>query len=436
MLTGHTGPVTDISFSHSGDQVLTASGDATAKLWDLDANRLAADFLGHRGWVSTAAFSPDERTVLTASQDGTARIWDAARGGPSEQLDAGPTPTSASFAADGSLLTVAAAHVKLWDVDTRSPEVVLPVPTSAVTDADISADGERILTASQDGVARILDRSGRQERSLAGAEPLNSASFSPDGQTVLITADGGDARLWDLTTGAPRSLKGHTGDVMGGAFSPDGQLVVTAGGSDDTARVWRVATGEQLRVLRGHSNLVTSVDVSPDGKLAATGSSDNTARIWDLETGRTRVVLKGHRDTVSAVGFSPDGRYVVTGSYDGTARVWDVETGEQLLELRGGASDTADPDGPTVQQLTNILGLATATGDVSSIGRIKRQLRRRPELTDVGFDPTGRRIVSIGLDGTARIYDCDVCGSLERLLDLAPSHETRDLTAAERRDFL
>ena len=80
-----------------------------------------------------------------------------------------------------------------------------------------------------------------------------------------------------------------------------------------------------------------------------TGSADNTARIWDLETGRTRVVLKGHRDTVSAVGFSPDGRYVVTGSYDGTARVWDVETGEQLLELRGGASDTADPDAPTVQ---------------------------------------------------------------------------------------
>jgi WD40 repeat protein len=436
VLTGHTGPVTDISFNGSGGRMLTASGDTTAKLWDLDANRLAADFLGHRGWVSTAAFSPDERTILTASQDGTARIWDAARGRPSEQLNAGPAATSASFAADGSVLTVAAAHVKLWDPDTGSPEAVLPVPTSAVSDADISPDGERILTASQDGVARILDRSGQRERSLAGAVPLNSASFSPDGETVLITADEGDARLWDLTTGPARRLEGHAGDVMGGAFSPDGTLAVTAGGSDDTARVWRVATGEQLRVLRGHSSLVTSVDVGAGGELAVTGSSDNSARIWDLDTGRTRVVLKGHRDTVSAVGFSPDGRYVVTGSYDGTARVWDVATGEQLLELRRGASDTADRGAPTVPELTNILGLATATGDVASLDRIKRLLRRRPELTDVGFDPTGRRIVTIGLDGTARIYDCDVCGSLDRLLAQAPAHVTRDLTAAERRDFL
>ena len=141
-LTGHTGPVTDISFDASGSRVVTASGDTTAKLWDLDANRLATDFLGHRGWVSTAAFSPDERTVLTASQDGTARIWDAARGSASEQLNAGPTPTSASFGGDGSVLTVAATHVRLWDPDTGSPEAVLPVPASAVTDADLSPDGD------------------------------------------------------------------------------------------------------------------------------------------------------------------------------------------------------------------------------------------------------------------------------------------------------
>ncbi len=214
--------------------------------------------------------------------------------------------------------------------------------------------------------------------------------------------------------------------------------MVTAGGSDDTARVWDVASGDQLRLLTGHSNLVTSVDIGPDDELAVTGSGDNTARIWDLSTGRSRVVLKGHRDIVSAVAFSPDGRYVTTASYDGTARLWDVATGEQVLELRsaGVPTDPSDPNPVTVADLLRRLRQALRTQDLAQATKVNRQVRRRPELTDVGFDSTGRRFVTVGIDGTARVYDCDVCGSLGDLLAAAPSHVTRDLTAAERRDFL
>ena len=111
VLGGHTGPITDVSFNASGNRALTASGDTTAKLWDLDANRLAEDLLGHRGWVSTAAFAPNERTVLTASQDGTARIWDAAPGRPSEEFSAGFTPTSASVRPRRGV----GAHRRRWD---------------------------------------------------------------------------------------------------------------------------------------------------------------------------------------------------------------------------------------------------------------------------------------------------------------------------------
>ena len=100
---------------------------------------------------------------------------------------------------------------------------------------------------------------------------------------------------------------------------------------------------------------------------------------------------------------------MVTASDDGTARVWDAATGEQLLELRG--------DGYPI--------------------------------TDAGFDPAGRRIVTAGLGvdperatllggirGAARIYDCEVCGSLDDLLLAAPEHVTRELTPAESREFL
>ena len=140
--------------------MLPRAATRTAKLWDLDANRLAEDLLGHRGWVSTAAFAPDERTVLTASQDGTARIWDAARGRPSEELNAGLTADQRDLRRRRrSLLTVAAAHVRLWDLDDRLGRGGrFRSPTSLVNDADISPDGSLILTASQDGVGAYLDR--------------------------------------------------------------------------------------------------------------------------------------------------------------------------------------------------------------------------------------------------------------------------------------
>ena len=108
-------------------------------------------------------------------------------------------------------------------------------------------------------------------------------------------------------------------------------------------------------------------------------------------------MLKGHRDLVSAVRFSPDGRYVVTASHDGTPGSGMPPPASSWLELVAG-------------------------GD---------------SLTDVDFDPSGRRIATAGLaPGTMRIFDCEVCGSLGELLDAVPGHVTRALTAAEREDFL
>ncbi len=412
VLSGHTGPVTDLSLNDGGTRLATASGDGTAKLWDLAERRVLEELRGHDGWVTTAGFAPDGRTVLTASQDGTARIWDATAGESREELHAGQPLTSASFTRQAtSVLMAGAFDQRLWELGKHSPDVVLPNEDAATNDADISPDGSLIVSAGNDGVGRVWTTDGALVRELSGHDAkLNSAAFSPDGNYVVTSSDDGTARLWDVETGDARTLDGHTANVTSAAFSPDGTQVVTAGGNDRTARIWDFASGEELRVLRGHSNAVNAAAFGPGGKLVVTGSSDNTARIWDAASGRTRVVLKGHSDLVFATRFSPDGSTVVTASYDGSAGVWDAASGDQLLELRG--------DGHPI--------------------------------TDAGFDPAGRRIVTAGLgldpadpsslaarpDGAARIYDCEVCGSLPDLLRTARAQVTRELTAAERREFL
>jgi hypothetical protein len=72
----HENQVYSAQFSPDGKQVLTASKDWTARLWDAATGKSIGEPMWHEGWVVTAQFSPDGKQVLTASEDGTARLWD------------------------------------------------------------------------------------------------------------------------------------------------------------------------------------------------------------------------------------------------------------------------------------------------------------------------------------------------------------------------
>src|SRR5450759_327152 len=78
------------------------------------------------------------------------------------------------------------------------------------------------------------------------------------------------------------------------------------------------------RTFIGHTDAVTSVAFSPDGKYVLTGSLDNTAKQWDDASGAVVRTFSGHTDSVESVAFSPDGNYVLTGSSDRTAKLWDA----------------------------------------------------------------------------------------------------------------
>jgi WD40 repeat protein len=259
-------------------------------------------------------------------------------------------------------------------------------------------------------------------------------AYTSGGRTFLVSAGEDEmVRVWDLATGEQqRVLEGHSGTVGGVcAFtSADGRVLLASAGADAMVRVWDPATGEQQRVLDGHSGAVRSVCAftSADGRaLLASAGADATVRVWDPATGEQQRVLEGHISGVWQVCvFTSDdeGTLLASVGDDETVRVWDPATGQQHHVLDGHTGG-----GLAVCALTSGDGLTLlASAGCNPIVRVwdpatgqqQRTMKGHPGSVwwVCGFTSDDGRtlLASAGDDEAVRVWD-PVSGQQQRALE-------------------
>lgn len=339
--------------------------------------------IGHEGAVRSAAFSPDGQLVVTAGVDGTARVWRWA-----SQRDRERPPLAvlgsrsaaplqqASFDRRGHVVTGSEdGVVEIWDWRAgRRVRTVESTSSAELTSASLDVRGDRLLISSADGAVEVWDlATGRMARPLVSRRSaVRAAAFSPDGKLVVTASDDGAARVWGSAGNILAVLRAG-GPLSAAAFSPDGTLVVTAG-DPGVAQVWEWRSGKRLVILP-HED-VRAAGFGSDGELVVTAGSDGTAQVWDWEARRQLSALRGHGDSLNQAAFSPNGRLVATASDDATARVWTVVRPDMAIRIvdwrvaagklyiTADASNVGDAGAPDTRALIAPAGWTAATARV------------------------------------------------------------------------
>ena len=165
-------------------------------------------------------------------------------------------------------------------------------------------------------------------------EAVHSVSFTGDSKYLFSGSDDVTLKLWSALTGKlAKSFPGKTYGYTAVSISHDGMFAVV-GDREQKLYVVNMLTGK-MEIMGSHEKWITSVDVSPNGKLAVSGSGDTKACLWEVGGPRQPKVLQSGQGGINTVSFSPSGNAILAGGTENNVRAWDIVTGDLLCVFRG-----------------------------------------------------------------------------------------------------
>jgi len=319
-LEGHTDSVYCVQFDR--DKILTGSRDRTVRIWDARTYE-CIKVLG----VPTRASPVNRQPLPMESSDRGQKPF--LRVFPNYENTV-TRPGMISLYHSGSILCLqyddeimvtgsSDCTLMIWDVEAHyTPIRRLRHHTAGVL--DVCFDDKHIVSCSKDTTICLWDRRGGNFlRRLSGHNgPVNAVQLRGD---LVVSASGdGIAKLWNLTSGL--CIKEFPSKKRGMAcveFSLDSRTIL-AGGNDQVIYQFDTNTGELVRELKGHGNLVRSLHLDSDSGRIVSGSYDFSVRAFNLHNGEPIVnlvnwtsswILSAKADYRRIVATSQDSRAVI-----------------------------------------------------------------------------------------------------------------------------
>jgi Prp8 binding protein len=248
-------------------------------------------------------------------------------------------------------------EIFLWNVyDDCTNYSVLRGHGGAVLELHWTMDGQNIVSASSDKTVCVWDaETGRRVKRLREhTNYVNSCCPSRRGHSAPMVVSGSDdttARLWDLRVRGSVQTFTHKYPVTCVAFGDSGDQIYT-GGLDNDMRVWDLRRCDVLFSLRGHTDTITGMRLSPDGSYLLSNAMDNSVRIWDIRPyapfQRCVKIFQGvqhnFEKNLLKCSWSPDGSKVAAGSADRFVYVWDTTSRKLLYKLPGHTGSVNEVD--------------------------------------------------------------------------------------------
>lgn len=234
-----------------------------------------------------------------------------------------------------------------------------------------------------------------------------SAAFSPDGN-LLATA--GDCGIWiwqvsDMSALVTCEILDHW--VFDLAFSPDSQMLACADGDGQAIWLWDVKTGECLNTFNEHHNRTWSVSFSTDGRTLATASGDRTIKLWDISSGQClRTLTSAADDRLKSIAFSSDGQLLVSAGDGGIITLWNLLKGQKLKVFQDSTRIRRiifSPDGQALASVgedAQIKLWDVTTGQIIQIFQGHTYFIRSAQ-----FHPNGQVLASCSYDQTIKLWD-------------------------------
>ena len=305
--TRHTEWVKAIAFDEEDTTLSSALFNGTIEVWSLKTHQELTTFTaGLSDGVATVAFSTDAKHFAIQRMSGfvffnpyhagtgsfffgndNIQLWNLVTGneifGPFQDVS-GPFALSSH----GILAVSNLAAIQGWHVDTGLElfhfdlKGARPSPNHKLT---FSPNGERLAITNTFGPRenpQVWDITTLRDITPPNVKAANASAFSPDG-TILALKSRKDIYLSELETTAGQDSKVIRSNFSGFSpiltFSPDGTVLVESGNT--FIMLWDVETGNQLAFLNGHTEDITTLVFSHDGKILASGSQDGTVLLWD-----------------------------------------------------------------------------------------------------------------------------------------------------------